>query len=54
MVSRCLAAKLCYDALSAEPSRRPELCREFLLGEHERESMIRRSDWVVGGEAFAR
>jgi hypothetical protein len=54
MVSRCLAAKLRYDAFSAEPSTRRALCREFPPGEREREPMIGRSDWVVGGEAFAR
>jgi hypothetical protein len=49
-----LAANPCHDGLSAEPSRRQALCRAFPLGEDERQAEIRRSDCVVGGEAFAR
>ena len=42
----------CYLELSPDPARRPELWREFLLGEDVREAVVRRQDWALGDDDF--
>ena len=53
-VDALLAPNPWYDELSADPARRQQLWREFLLGEDPKEAEVRRPDWVVGGEEFRR
>jgi hypothetical protein len=53
-VDELLAPNPWYEALSAEPARRQGLWRDFLQGEDAKEEVVRRSDGVVGGEAFRR
>jgi len=49
-----LAPNPWYEALSPELARRQGLWREFLMEVDPKEEDVRRSDWVVGGEAFRR
>jgi putative transposase len=41
-----------YLELGADPARRQQRWREFLLGEDPKEEAIRRQDWLVGDEGF--
>jgi putative transposase len=51
---RLLATNPWYEALSPDQGRCQALWREFLLGSDAKEAEVRRSDWVVGSEAFRR
>jgi putative transposase len=41
-----------YTEFGADPGRRRQLWREFLMHEDEREPAVRQSDWAIGDEAF--
>lgn len=41
-----------YTGLSAEPARRQERWREFLVGDDPKEDAVRRAEWVVGDAVF--
>jgi putative transposase len=51
-VDPLLTADPCYTELSADPERRQQLWREFLLGEDVREEVVRRGEWALGDDEF--
>jgi hypothetical protein len=44
----------CYLELAAEPERRQQLWREFLLGDDPKEALLRQAEFVAGDEDFCR
>jgi len=49
-----LAPNPWYEQLGAEPARRQERWRAFLMDDDPKEAALRRDDWAIGSETFRR